>query len=446
MILCIFIMCLGLIGNIMVPIVIMKTKDMRNSTNIFLTNLSIADLLVLLICTPTVLVEVNTRPETWVLGEEMCKLVPFIELTVAHASVLTILAISFERYYAICEPLKGKFINTLKLINLILKTLSQAGYVCTKTRALLICMAAWIIAALFTSPILIMAKYSIDDHEATCFTQASSSYSQFFFLMTIVIFFNVPLIVLIILYAIIAKKLIMNDKIPKIRLSKPEYSLKARKQVVLMLGAVVLSFFFCLLPFRIFTLWIMIVSDETFFKMKIDTYYSTLYFCRIMCYLNSAINPILYNLMSSKFRRGFLKICVYNITKEKKRIPTFNTITTNSSYIAASSSTNQQNQQILNTKQYLLLSISLDDLRILKRKKKTAPLQISILDQKFYSSNSLNYPRHFQCEVKILTEHRNCLYKISNNKGRPKTKANVKIIIPNEKKDRKTAIPLLYKK
>lgn len=59
------------------------------------------------------------------------KLVPFVELTVAHASVLTILAISFERYYAICEPLK-------------------AGYVCTKTRALLICLAAWVVAALFT--------------------------------------------------------------------------------------------------------------------------------------------------------------------------------------------------------------------------------------------------------------------------------------------------------
>lgn len=140
---------------------------MRNSTNIFLTNLSIADLLVLLVCTPTVLVEVNTRPETWVLGHEMCewqserptqltfcqqlqnclpflfsslslilflpvgKAVPFVELTVAHASVLTILAISFERYYAICEPLK-------------------AGYVCTKARAILICVLAWGIAALFT--------------------------------------------------------------------------------------------------------------------------------------------------------------------------------------------------------------------------------------------------------------------------------------------------------
>lgn len=70
---CIVIMCLGVIGNVMVPIVILKTKDMRNSTNIFLVNLSIADLMVLLVCTPTVLVEVNSKPETWVLGKELCE-------------------------------------------------------------------------------------------------------------------------------------------------------------------------------------------------------------------------------------------------------------------------------------------------------------------------------------------------------------------------------------
>lgn len=64
------------LSHTQVPIVILKTKDMRNSTNIFLINLSVADLLVLLICTPTVLVEVNTAPETWVLGEKMCKSLP----------------------------------------------------------------------------------------------------------------------------------------------------------------------------------------------------------------------------------------------------------------------------------------------------------------------------------------------------------------------------------
>ena len=36
----------------------------------------------------------------------MCYLVPFIELSVSHASVLTILAITVERYYAICLPLQ----------------------------------------------------------------------------------------------------------------------------------------------------------------------------------------------------------------------------------------------------------------------------------------------------------------------------------------------------
>jgi hypothetical protein len=71
-------MGIGVAGNIMVPIVILKTKDMRNSTNIFLMNLSVADLMVLLVCTPTVLVEVNTKPETWVLGEGMCEYCMYI--------------------------------------------------------------------------------------------------------------------------------------------------------------------------------------------------------------------------------------------------------------------------------------------------------------------------------------------------------------------------------
>ncbi|KAK1116593.1 hypothetical protein K0M31_018275 [Melipona bicolor] len=73
MVACIVVMVLGIIGNLMVPIVVFRGKDMRNSTNIFLVNLSVADLCVLLICTPTVLVEVNSGPEIWLLGEHMCK-------------------------------------------------------------------------------------------------------------------------------------------------------------------------------------------------------------------------------------------------------------------------------------------------------------------------------------------------------------------------------------
>ena len=70
-----------------------------------------------------------------------------------------------------------------------------------------------------------------------------------------------------------------------------------------------LSFFVCLMPFRAFTLWIIVAPQEAVFSLSVETYYNILYFCRVMTYLNSAINPILYNIMSSKFRDGFFRLC-----------------------------------------------------------------------------------------------------------------------------------------
>ncbi|KAK4009782.1 hypothetical protein OUZ56_018930 [Daphnia magna] len=57
--------------------------------------------------------------------------VTFVELIAPHTSVLTILAISFERYYAICQPLR-------------------AGYVCTKSRAMAISLFTWLCAGILT--------------------------------------------------------------------------------------------------------------------------------------------------------------------------------------------------------------------------------------------------------------------------------------------------------
>lgn len=127
--------------------------------------------------------------------------------------------------------------------------------------------------------------------------------------MTISVFFILPLAILVVLYTIIARHLISSDgAMLMVRPSKPEQSQRARKQVVFMLGAVVLSFFLCLLPFRILTLLVILVSEEHWKSFKMEHYYNVLYFCRVMLYLNSAVNPILYNLMSSKFRKGFRKV------------------------------------------------------------------------------------------------------------------------------------------
>lgn len=110
--------------------------------------------------------------------------------------------------------------------------------------------------------------------------------------------------------------------------------LKYRKQVIFMLGAVVISFFICLIPFRALTLWIIIVPRETIINLGAESYYTLLFFTRILLYTNSALNPILYNLMSSKFREGFLKLLgCKSIIRHKlfssTRKGTFHTTSTN---------------------------------------------------------------------------------------------------------------------
>lgn len=101
-----------------------------------------------------------------------------------------------------------------------------------------------------------------------------------------------------------------------------------------MLGAVVISFFVCLIPFRALTLWIIIVPRETIINLGAESYYTLLFFTRILLYTNSALNPILYNLMSSKFREGFLKLLgCKSIIRHKlfagTRKGTFHTTSTN---------------------------------------------------------------------------------------------------------------------
>lgn len=172
-----------------------------------------------------------------------------------------------------------------------------------------------------SSPILLMVTYKIEEnvdgtYVPTCTTQASMTWMTGFILTTIVVFFVIPLLILIVLYTVIAKHLMAN---PAISRGPANNLLKYRKQVVMMLATVVLCFFLCLLPFKAFTLWIIIVPPKMVVSLGIESYYSLLYFCRVMLYLNSAINPILYNLMSTKFREGFLKLCGLGPAKRKKK-------------------------------------------------------------------------------------------------------------------------------
>lgn len=174
-----------------------------------------------------------------------------------------------------------------------------------------------------------MERYVDGTMVPVCQIQSNKTWIDAFFITTIVAFFFLPLFILVILYTIIARHLMAN---PTISRGPANNLLKYRKQVVLMLGTVVLSFFICLLPFRALTLAVICVSNESMIKLGFEGYYSILYFSRVMLYLNSAVNPILYNLMSTKFREGFLRLCGLGPNKKVPgRTGTYTTGSTNCS-------------------------------------------------------------------------------------------------------------------
>ncbi|KAI8512531.1 neuromedin U receptor [Branchiostoma belcheri] len=62
----------GVVGNLLVGVVVAKVRRMRSPTNYLLLNLSVADLLVLLVCVPAAIQE-TWVVSPWLLGEFMCK-------------------------------------------------------------------------------------------------------------------------------------------------------------------------------------------------------------------------------------------------------------------------------------------------------------------------------------------------------------------------------------
>lgn len=140
-----------------------------------------------------------------------------------------------------------------------------------------------------------------------CLTQADTIANVTFFLLLVLLFFVAPFAILVVLYSFIVSHLIRDSSTSGN--NGDSYHSRARRQVVFMLLTVVVSFFVCLSPYRLLIFYIVATPAEKIAAIDSDTFFSLLNFCRIMFYLNSASNPILYNLMSSKFRRGFLRLC-----------------------------------------------------------------------------------------------------------------------------------------
>ncbi|XP_055508514.1 thyrotropin-releasing hormone receptor-like [Leucoraja erinacea] len=293
----------GIAGNVMVVLVVVKTKHMRTPTNCYLVSLAIADLVVLLAAgLPNITESVAA---SWVYGYAGCLCITYLQYLGINASSCSITAFTIERYIAICHPIKAQFI-------------------CTVSRAKKIIAFVWA----FTSVYCVMWFFLLhikqiphpDGTEVVCDYKVSRSHYLPIYFLDFTIFYVIPLFLATVLYGLIARILFLNpipntpqdmanNSIHKGRSNtlktaggRSKGAQSSRKQVTQMLAVVVILFALLWMPYRT-----LVVVNSFMSAPYLNTWF--LLFCRLSIYLNSAINPVIYNLMSQKFRAAFKKLC-----------------------------------------------------------------------------------------------------------------------------------------
>lgn len=93
----------AILGNTMLFLVVYRKPHLRTRTNMFILNLACADLGVAILCMPFSVV--TCVRQSWVFGDALCQFNGFINITFGMCSLLTLTAISVEKYFTIVKPL-----------------------------------------------------------------------------------------------------------------------------------------------------------------------------------------------------------------------------------------------------------------------------------------------------------------------------------------------------
>jgi hypothetical protein len=138
----IIIFVVGLIGNFLVIYFVLFYKRMQSMTNKFITNLAVADLAVILVCVPVTVSRLIYKQ--WVLGEFLCRFSSFVQGVSLSVSVMTLTAISIDRFVIIYKPMKARSM-------------------CTNRKVKIVVLTIWILSLFIMSPLLIVFKYERND-------------------------------------------------------------------------------------------------------------------------------------------------------------------------------------------------------------------------------------------------------------------------------------------
>ncbi|XP_026730337.1 G-protein coupled receptor moody-like isoform X2 [Trichoplusia ni] len=290
------IMLVGLFGNLLTVVALLKCPKVRNVAAAFIISLCIADFLFCAIVLPFAISGFWTR--TWSHGGALCKLVPFLRYGNVGVSLLSIALITLNRYIMIAHH-------------------SWYSRVYRKHNIAIMIVFSWMFSYGMQIPTLVgvWGKFDYDPELGTCSIMPDdngrSAKTALF-----VIAFIVPALLIFICYARIfwvvhsseqrmrehqrsqhASPGSLNNSTDKRSTIKDNRETKARRnewRITKMVLAIFLSFLVCYLPITIAK-----VADN---HVHYPVFHIAGY---LLLYASACVNPIIYVIMNAQYRAAY---------------------------------------------------------------------------------------------------------------------------------------------
>ncbi|NXY43179.1 CCR9 protein, partial [Ceuthmochares aereus] len=264
----------GTVGNALVVLVYCKYHFRRSMMDRYLLHLAIADLLLLSILP----FWAKAASDGWIFKNFMCKVVNSMYKINFYSCILFLTCISFDRYITIVQAMKAKTSKRRRLL-----------------RSKLMCLAVWLMSVSLCIPEIMYSQSMQVGDVTVCKITYPPNVSMIFrftvLALKVTIGFFLPLLVMVICYALIIKTLLQ---------AKRSQKHKSLKIITVIITAFLLSQF----PYNIILL---VKAIKTYTRMAYscqaaDRLDIGLQVTQSIAFLHSCLNPFLYVFAGERFR------------------------------------------------------------------------------------------------------------------------------------------------
>ena len=291
------IVTVGLIGNFTVCLLIIKDKKMRTPFNYLLLNLAMSDLLCTICASLFFAGQMQHRffTKTTVpsnFERIVCKIVTVNIAFTTNTSVLTLAAISTDRYYSIVHPWRHKAVIT--------------------TRRICACLVAiWLISAITSIPYAVIMTDDVP-HEVRSDSSVTHCLQHFIdknsfkpvAFTDLIIAYIMPMAIILRTSFAIIKHLWCKCSCEK-GLQKQQWSrsiTKSRKRITRVIFSIVIAFNIFWLPWAILEGALLIGAIREFDDNIVTP-------MLMLVIASASVNPILYSFQSRQFRDAVKRMC-----------------------------------------------------------------------------------------------------------------------------------------